>query len=140
MVDHIFDGKKGQIGNKLKEFKKNSPPFKHIVAMCNAIKHVRVLDDGSREPVATVKDVTVADPRIVLFTEKINDSPKSFRPEREILILNYNDNGRYHKIWVGFELFCALLFVARELNCESLVHAEGLPDEVNLVYRDCLES
>lgn len=136
MVDHIYDGKKGTIGNKRKEFEERSKPFKHIVAMCNSIKHVRAFSGGSKEPVATAADVTVADPGVVLFSESVDGSLKSFRPEKELLIFYYNDNGVYRSIWVGFELFCALLFIAKELNCEFLVHAEGLPDEVNLVYRN----
>lgn len=134
MVDHIYGETKGKVGNKRKEFEERSKPFKHIVAMCNSIKHVRASSGGSEEPVATVADMTVADYRVVLFTEQVHGSLKSFRPEGELLIFNYRDKEICRKIWVGYELFCALLFVARELNCERLVHAEGYPDEVNLVY------
>ena len=122
------------MANKRKEFENRSNPFKHIVAMCNAIKHVKALNGGSSEPVAKVVDVIVADGRTVLFVGEIVGSLKSFRPERELLIFCYNDHGTCRNIWVGFKLFCALLFVARELDCEALVHAEGLPEEVNLVY------
>lgn len=137
MVDHICDGIKGKVGNKQRYVEERSNPFKHVAAMCNAIKHVRAFRGGSKEAVATVQDVAVADSTTVLFTDEIDGSLKSFRPESEILIFVYNDNGMLRNIWVGVELFCALLFVAKELNCEGLVYAAGLPDEVNLVYGDC---
>ena len=138
MVDHICDGIKGNVGNKRRDFEEHSKPFKHIAAMCNAIKHVRAFRGGSKEAVATARDVTVADSTTVLFTHERDGSLKSFRPKNEILIFSYNDNGLHRNIWVGIELFCALRFVAKELNCEALVYAEGLPDEVNLVYDDCV--
>ncbi len=137
MVDYICDGMKGKVANKRREFEERSKPFKHIVAMCNAIKHVRASRRGSNEAAATARDVTVVNSRTVLFTDEIDGSLKSFWPEGELLVFVYNDNGQRRKVWVGFELFCALLFVAKELDCEGLVHAEGLPDEVSLVYRDC---
>ena len=137
MVDHICDGTKGKVANKLRDFEARSNPFKHVAAMCNAIKHVRTSRGGTKEAVATAWDVTVADSTTVLFTDEIAGSLKSFRPESEILIFVYNDNGLHRNIWVGVELFCALLFVSKELNCEELVYAEGLPDEVNLVFDDC---
>lgn len=137
MVDHICDGIKGKVANRRRNFEERSKPFKHIVAMCNAIKHVHSLRRGSNEIAATARDVAVVDSRTVLFTDEIDGSLKSFRPEEELLVFRYNDNGLHRNIWVGFELFCALIFIAKELDCEGLVHAEGLPDEVNLVYSDC---
>ena len=129
----------GQGGEQTKRLEERSKPFKHIAAMCNTIKHVRAFRGGSNEAVVTVRDVTGADSTTVLFTDEVDGSLKSFRPENEILIFVYNDNGMHRNIWVGVEQFCTLRFVAKELNCEGLVYAKGLPNEVNLVYDDYVQ-
>ena len=139
MVDHIVDGRKGAVQNKRNEFEQSSKPFSGVVTMCNAVKHVRVYSRESAE-VATVWSVAVADRDTVLFTSPIDGLFKEFKPETNLLTFDCYANGTPQKIWVGITLFSALLFVARKLNLEELIHAEGLPDECNLLYRNISEA
>lgn len=139
MVDHIVirgGGKRGEIGNLAKDFAERSPPFRYAQAMCNAIKHVYATGGGSPTPIMTATGVTVADVEEVLFTDVLDGKLKAFRPNAEILMCDISENGEKRRIMVGWTLFEALLFVARELGVEVLALAEGPPAQVDMRYRD----
>jgi hypothetical protein len=138
VVDHMVirsGGKPGVIGNERKRLALASPAFKQVEAMNNAFKHVYATGGGSPIPIATTSDVSPLEPSEVVFEHPIDGELQEFRPVRPLLVCRYREGETVRNILVGWTLFGAIQFLARELDCLPLLGKDDLPDQCDFTYR-----
>lgn len=138
VVDHMVirsGGRPGNVGNERKRIGLASPAFRQVEAMNNAFKHVYATGGRSPIPVATTSGVSTLEPSEVVFEHPIDGELSEFRPIKPLLVCRYREDDKTRNIWVGWTLFGALQFLARELDCLSMLSEADLPDQCDFTYR-----
>ena len=129
-------GSRGNVGNTKRRFRDASRAFKVVEAMCNAIKHVEtVKSDNPKAVRATTTGLTPVDHQYVIWSGEVDGEMHDYRSDSDLLVFECSVDDRRESPPIGWLLYQAMRFVARELNLEYRLGPRDQPDQLRMRYR-----